>query len=147
MNNTVFSSFLKLASELLLQRNSTERLFHELGPDTAKALGPIVLVLHAGTTNIPDAAERRYVRPATDETWVQWLARCWGASPFKHRKVVTHSLKSILALISSQCKRVFISTVIWLFLDFWSIKRADALITSFIWSSSAADAPSRSPLQ
>ena len=54
------------------------------------------------------------LRPAMDETWVQCLARYRGASPFKHRKVVTHSLKSILALIPSKCKRVFISTVIWL---------------------------------
>ena len=37
VNKTVFSSFLKLASELLLQRNSTGRLLQELGPDTANA--------------------------------------------------------------------------------------------------------------
>ena len=58
INKTVFSSFLKLASELLLERSSTGKLFQEQGPDTANALGPIVFVLHAGTTNIPDAAER-----------------------------------------------------------------------------------------
>ena len=91
MNKTVFSSFLKLASELLLERISTGRLFQEQEPDTANALGPIVFLLHAGTTNIPDAAERRCSRPATDDR-VQCLARYRGASPFRQRKVVTHSL-------------------------------------------------------
>ena len=90
-NKTVFSSFLKLASELLLQRNSTGRLFQEQGPDTANALGPIVLVLHAGTTNIPDAAERRCARPVMDDTRVQCLARYRGSCAFKHRKFVFYS--------------------------------------------------------
>jgi len=61
-------------------RRSTGRLFYVVGPDTAKSLRPIV-VLVRGTTSAPLFADRSCHLPTTDETGMHTSAKYDGARP------------------------------------------------------------------
>ena len=66
---------------MLLSWRSGGRLFHAAGQATANARGPMVTVVVAGMNRSPDAAERRWDRPAIELTGIQYLDRYEGADP------------------------------------------------------------------
>ena len=72
------------------RRSSIEREFQALGHETAKARGPIVLVLQEGTKSSPVAAERSLDRPDIVETGTHSFDRYCGAVPFTQRYANTH---------------------------------------------------------
>ena len=84
------------------RRSSIEREFQALGHETAKARGPIVLVLQEGTKSSPVAAERSLDRPDSVETGTHSFDRYCGAVPFTQRYANTQSLYFIRADASNQ---------------------------------------------
>ena len=67
-NSSVFKCLLNMDRLSPGRRSSIGREFQALGHETAKARGPIVLVLQEGTKSSPVAAERSLDRPDIVET-------------------------------------------------------------------------------
>ena len=108
----VFSLLRNCVSSSPGHRSSAGIVFHADGHDTAKARGPIVEVLHRGTTRSPDELERRSCCLCNELTGLQRPMRYPGAVPFKQRKAITHSLKVVRAGNWSQWRSVRIASAI-----------------------------------
>ena len=104
MNRCDFKCVLKVVN-VRDRRRSTGRLFHALGPATAKARSPMVERRVAGTcrTSAVDAERSRQRESTSDSGWMDSDRYC-GAAPFRQRCTRMQSLYWMRSGTHSQCR-------------------------------------------